>query len=134
MTGDADGPAVTLILDRTALLGYAAGSMHVAETIHEVLDSGSRVGVPVAAAVEALAVVPGAERSALDWLLGESWCQVLPSRAEDWAELAFWRDRTGRYDHAAAVLAALQFDALVLSSDVKAYGSDGTLPVVYFPA
>ncbi|MBG6064159.1 hypothetical protein [Micromonospora ureilytica] len=52
-----DTPSVQLILDRSALLAYVAGSMDVAEPIHEVAHDGARLGVPAVVAAEVLAVV-----------------------------------------------------------------------------
>ncbi|MGC5290891.1 hypothetical protein [Micromonospora sp. DT231] len=52
---------------------------------------------------------------------------------EDWQELAYWRVVTGRVDLAAAVTAVLEHDASVLTSEVKAYGDGGDLPVIQFP-
>ena len=40
-------PNVRLVLDTTAVLAYAETSIHVGETIAEVLDEGGRFGVPV---------------------------------------------------------------------------------------
>lgn len=131
---DHDQPAVTLILDTSALLGFAAGVIDVAETVHEVNANGSRYGVPVPAVVEARAVVPGAERSLLDWLLTQPGCAVLSTWGDDWEELSYWRGVTGRFDAAAAVLAAFEHGCYILASDVKAYPRSEGLPVIYFPA
>lgn len=133
MTGD-DLPPVTLILDRTALLAYAAGSMHAAEPVGQVLENGTRYGVPVPAVVEALAVVPGVERVALEWLLTQPGCAILSTWGDDWQELAYWHGVTGRYDAAAALLCAFEHDAAILASDTKAYPIAEGLPIIYFPA
>ncbi|MDG4840564.1 hypothetical protein O7631_28905 [Micromonospora sp. WMMD967] len=132
MTGP-DGPAVRLILDRSALLAYVAGSMDVAEPIHEVAQDGVRFGVPAVVAAEVLAVVddPG-DRAVLHRLLERPACAVLPTWGEDWQELAYWRVVTGRVDLAAAVMAVLEHDASVLTSEGKAYGDGGDLPVIRF--
>ncbi|WP_435207304.1 hypothetical protein [Micromonospora sp. bgisy143] len=131
---DPNGPAVRLILDRSALLGYLAGSMDVAEPIHEVAHDGVRFGVPAVVAAEVLAVVddPG-DRALLHRLLERPACAVLPTWGEDWQELAYWRVVTGRVDFAAVVMAVLEHDASVLTSEGKAYGDGGDLPVIRFP-
>ncbi|KAB1907842.1 MULTISPECIES: hypothetical protein [Micromonospora] len=127
-------PPVRLVLDRSALVGYVAGSMHVAEPLHEVAHDGVRFGVPAVVVAEALAVIdePG-DRAVLHRLLERPACAVLPTWGEDWQELAYWRRITGRVDLAAAVMAVLDHDASVLTSEGKAYGDGGDLPVIAFP-
>lgn len=75
-----EAPSVRLILDRSALLAYVAGSMDVAEPIHEVAHDGVRFGVPAVVAAEVLAVVddPG-DRAVLHRLLDRPACAVLPT-------------------------------------------------------
>ncbi|MEU5935353.1 hypothetical protein [Micromonospora sp. H61] len=108
--------------------------MDVAEPIHEVAHDGVRFGVPAVVAAEVLAVVddPG-DRELLRRLLERPACAVLPTWGEDWQELAYWRLVTGRVDLAAAVMAVLEHDASVLTSEGKAYGDGGDLPVIRFP-
>ncbi|MEU8214206.1 hypothetical protein AB0C47_00370 [Micromonospora taraxaci] len=108
--------------------------MNVAEPIHEVAQDGVRFGVPAVVAAEVLAVVddPG-DRAVLHRLLERPACAVLPTWGEDWQELAYWRVVTGRVDLAAAVMAVLEHDASVLTSEGKAYGDGGDLPVIRFP-
>ncbi|SCG42341.1 hypothetical protein GA0070609_1159 [Micromonospora echinaurantiaca] len=134
MTGP-DLPPVRLVLDRSALLAYVAGSMDVAEPIHEVAQDGVRFGVPAVVVAETLASVDdGADRAVLYRLLDRSACAVLPTWGEDWQELAYWRSVTGRVDLAAAVMAVLEHDACVLTGEAKAYGDGGDLPVIALPA
>lgn len=127
-------PPVRLVLDRSALVGYVAGSMHVAEPLHEVAHDRVRFGVPAVVVAEALAMIddPG-DRAVLHRLLERPACAVLPTWGEDWQELAYWRNITGRVDLAAAVMAVLDHDASVLTSEGKAYGDGGDLPVIPFP-
>ncbi|WP_140158123.1 hypothetical protein, partial [Micromonospora sp. NBS 11-29] len=122
---------IRLVLDRSALVGYVAGSMHVAEPLHEVAHDGVRFGVPAVVVAEALAVIDDpADRAVLHRLLERPACAVLPTWGEDWQELAYWRGLTGRVDLAAAVMAVLDHDASVLTSEGKAYGDGGDLPVI----
>lgn len=123
---------VRLILDRSALLAYLAGSMHVAEPIHEVTDDGVRFGVPSVVAAETLtAVTDPTEREALHRLFTRPACAMLPTWGEDWLELSYWRTFTGRTDLAVSVMAAFEHDASVLTCDGAAYGDD--LPVIHIP-
>ncbi|MER7164731.1 hypothetical protein ABT336_01455 [Micromonospora sp. NPDC000207] len=131
---NADQLPVRLILDRSALCAYAAGSMHVAEPLHEVTEDGVRFGVPSVAAAEALAsIADPTERSLLQALFGREACAMLSTSGEDWLELSYWRNLTGHLDCAAALVAAFEHDASLLTSDGKAYGDEGFLPVIYFP-
>ncbi|MFC0003216.1 hypothetical protein [Micromonospora siamensis] len=108
--------------------------MHVAEPLHEVAQDGVRFGVPAVAVAEALAMVDDAgDRAVLQRLLDRPACAVLSTWGEEWQELAYWRAVTGRVDLAAAVMAVFDHDASVLTSESKAYGDGGDLPVIAFP-
>ncbi|MCW3820011.1 PIN domain-containing protein [Micromonospora sp. DR5-3] len=127
-----DAPPVRLVLDRSALLAYVSGSVHVGETLHEVITDGVRFGVTAVTAAETLAVVDdGKDRAALRRLLALDACAVLPTDAGSWQELAYWRRFTGRADLASTVLACLTHDAPILSGEPR-YG-DGDLPVIALP-
>ncbi|WP_319462056.1 hypothetical protein [Micromonospora sp. RTP1Z1] len=131
MTAD-DAPPVRLVLDRSALLAYLAGSVHVGEPLHEVIADGVRFGVTAVAAAETLAVVDDPkDRAALRRLLALDACAVLPTPAGSWQELAYWRGFTGRVDLATTVLACLEHDAPILTGESR-YG-DGELPVIPLP-
>lgn len=127
-----DDPPVRLVLDRSALLAYISGSVHVGETLHEVIDDDVRFGVPVIVAVEALTMAAGKDRALLHQLLAVDACALLPELPEDLLELTYWRDVTGRPDLATAALAALVHDASVLTSEGGRYG--GNVPLIHMPA
>lgn len=122
---------VRLVLDLSALRAYLAGSVHVGETIHEVVEDG-RFGVPLAVAVEALAGAAGKDLALLHRLFALEACALLPELPDDLLELTYWRRLTGRPDMAAAAVAALVHDAAVLTSEGRRYGPD--VPVLHFPA
>lgn len=126
-----DGPPVRVVLDLSALRAYLAGSVHVGETIHEVVEDG-RFGVPVLVAYEALAGAAGKDLATLHRLLALDRCALLAELPEDLLELTYWRRVTGRADLAAAAVAALVHDAAVLTSEGARYGPD--VPVLHFPA
>lgn len=52
MSPEDDRP-VRLVLDRSALLAYLAGSVHVGEPLHEVIQDRNRFGVTAVTAAEA---------------------------------------------------------------------------------
>ncbi|MEV7328223.1 hypothetical protein [Micromonospora sp. NPDC093244] len=131
MTHDDDRP-VRLVLDRSALLAYLAGSVHVGEPLHEVIQDRNRFGVTAVTAAEALALVSDPkERATLHRLLSLDACAVLATDGGSWHELSYWRTVTGRADLATTVLACLDHDASILSGEDR-YG-DGELPVIHFP-
>ena len=124
----ADGP-IRLILDKSALLTYLTGSVHVGEPLHEVVEEGVRFGVPSPAAVEALAEVhDGHDRALLTRLLNHGSCDPLSVSGKAWLELAYWRRVTGRLDLAPCALAALDHDAAVLTAEGSRYGGD--VPII----
>lgn len=58
MTRPKPSPVVRAVLDRSALLSYARGHIHVGEAISEIADeSGARVGIPSVALLEAHLVI-----------------------------------------------------------------------------
>jgi hypothetical protein len=130
VTADEEGRPVRLLLDRSALLAYVAGSLHVAEPLHEVIEDRNRFGVTAITVAEALAAVDDPkDRAALHRLLALDACVVLPTDAHTWHELSYWRTYTGRVDLATTVMASLEHDASILTREDR-YGHDD-LPVIY---
>ncbi|MBQ1039018.1 MULTISPECIES: hypothetical protein [Micromonospora] len=131
MSPEDDRP-VRLVLDRSALLAYLAGSVHVGEPLHEVIQDRNRFGVTAVTAAEALAIVTDPkERATLHRLLNLDACEVLSTEGRSWHELSFWRTVTGRADLATTALAVLEHDASILTAEDR-YG-DGELPVIHIP-
>ncbi|MFG1650121.1 PIN domain-containing protein [Micromonospora sp. NPDC049275] len=131
MTPEDDRP-IRLVLDRSALLAYLAGSVHVGEPLHEVIQDRNRFGVTAVTAAETLAIVSDPkERATLHRLLNLDACEVLPTEGHSWHELSFWRTVTGRADLATTALAVLEHDASILTGEDR-YG-DGDLPVIHIP-
>lgn len=129
---DSGERSVTLILDRSALLAYVAGSIHASEPIGEVIRDGSRYGIPVVVAVETLAMVTGKDLANLHRLLGRSECAMLPVESDDATELTYWRRLTGRIDLACAALASHTYDdAPLLTGEGHRY--DDQVPLIDMP-
>jgi hypothetical protein len=124
-------PPVRLILDRSALLAYVAGSVHVAEPLHEVLADGVAFGVPLPVAAEVLAAAAGNDLVALHRLFDNPACVLLTGEADGLPELVFWRRLTGSLDRAVCAVAALAHEASILTADGKLYGPD--LPIIDVP-
>jgi hypothetical protein len=70
-----------LVLDRSAIVAYAAGSVHVGEPIAEVHSEGGQIVVPVVCLIEAASEV-GDEMPRL--LLRHPACTVSPVTVETW--------------------------------------------------
>ncbi|TDC76523.1 hypothetical protein E1193_23695 [Micromonospora sp. KC606] len=132
MTGDDEDRPVRLLLDRSALLAYVAGSVHVGEPLHEVIEDRNRFAVTAVTAAEALAVIDDPkDRATMHRLLALDACVVLPTDGQSWHELSYWRTYAGRIDLATTVMASLEHDASILTRETR-YG-DGDLPVIYMP-
>lgn len=121
-------PSVRLILDTSAVLAYAATSIHVGETIAEVVDDGGAFGVTAVCLAEA-ARQAGEERAGgVPLLVNHPRCVVLPVLADDWAALAVWATALGRVDLATAMVEAVDRGAYVLTGEPERYGDE--LPVI----
>jgi PIN domain len=123
-------PDIRLVLDTSAILAYAATSIHVGETIAEVVDEGGRVGVPVVCLAEASRLIADKLADGVTLLVRHPSCVVLPTLAEDWTALAAWTRVLSRVDLAAALIEATDRPAgYVLSGEPDAYGDDD-MPVI----
>jgi hypothetical protein len=123
-------PNVRLVLDTTAILAYAETSIHVGETIAEVLDEGGRFGLPVYCLAEASRRVPDKQADGVTLLTRHPQCEVLTTYAEDWTLLAAFTRALGRVDLAVALLEATDRPAgYILSGEPEAYGDDD-MPVI----
>lgn len=113
---------VEMVLDRSAVLAYVAGSIHVAEPINEVAHDGAAFGVPAVCAAEALAEINDPKsRQKVKELLELDACRVLATD-DNWMELAYWRTLTKSIDRACAARAAVQNRAQILTSEYDLYG------------
>ena len=118
-----------LVLDRSAIVAYAAGSVHVGEPIAEVHADGGRVVVPVICLIEAAREV-GDDMPRV--LVDHPACSVPPVTAGLWQALAAGTRVLGRLDLSAALLAATTGEGYVLSAEPEAYGDlgrDSIIPI-----
>jgi hypothetical protein len=123
-------PKIRLILDTSAVLAYAETSIHVGETIAEVVDEGGAFGVPAVCLAEASRLVADKLADGVTLLVRHPSCVVLPTLAEDWTAPAAWTRVLGRIDLAAALVEATDRPAgYVLSAEPDAYGDDD-MPVI----
>ena len=123
-------PDVRLVLDTSAIMAYAAASIHVGETIAEVVDEGGRIGAPAVCLAEAARLIGEHLLAGVTLLTRHPACVVLPTLAEDWQALAAWTRVLGRVDLAVALVEAADRPAgYVLSTERAAYGGDD-IPVI----
>jgi hypothetical protein len=100
-------PAIRLVLDTSAVLAYATGSIHLGETITEVVDDGGRFDASVASLAEEIRVVDDENVLGVPLLTRHPRFAVLPVAARVWDRLGYWAKALGRFDHAAAVVEVL---------------------------
>ncbi len=122
---------VQLVLDGSAVLAYAAGSIRVGETIAEVVDEGARFGASVVALAEASRVVRDEEALGVPLLARHARFEPLPAMSQDWTRIAWWSRVLGSVDRAAAVVEALDREAYVVTAEPETYDVKGVdeLPV-----
>jgi len=117
--GQGDARPIRLILDASAIVAFTRASIHVGEVLAEVHDEDAVAALPVACLVEVVHAVADTDR--LDLLVAHQAIVILPDDAASWQVLAATYDITGRYDAAAAGLAALDYDVAVLSRQPGLY-------------
>lgn len=126
--------AVLIVLDTSAVLAYAATSIHVGETIAEVSDEGAQFGVSVLCLAEAARLLKDDDASGVELLVQHPHCAVLPVPAEDWRYLAQLTKMLDRADLAVSLGEALDRNAFVLTGEPERYTlpGQGNLPIIGF--
>jgi hypothetical protein len=122
-----DERPVHLVLDTTAIVAFAAGSIPVGELIAEIDDENGVAGLPVLCLAEASRFAADSDRLTL--LANHHATVLLSVPAGDWRALAITTDEIiGRVDAASAVLAAYNHDCEVLTATPRLYaGLDGDM-------
>ncbi|GAA0919282.1 hypothetical protein [Virgisporangium aurantiacum] len=112
----------SLVLDTSAIIAYATGSVDVGEPISEVNDAGGVVVVPVVCLVEAAREVD----DGMLHVLAEHPASDLEPLADDgWPMAAATTRMLGRLDLAVALIAAASGGGFVLTGEPEAYGTLG---------
>ena len=121
-----------LVLDTSAVVAYARGSVDIGETITEVVDEGQWFGSSVVCLAEATRLA-GEDSSGVALLAAHRRFVALPATAESWSALAAWTQLLGRVDLAASMLEAVDREGHVMTAEPHLYGigpDDGDLPVI----
>jgi hypothetical protein len=100
-------PHIRLILDTSAVLAYAAGSIDLGQTIAEVVDEGGRFGASAVCLAEGIRPVDDDRAPGVPLLSRHPRFVPLPVLAEDWDRVGYWARELGRVDRAAAVVEVL---------------------------
>jgi hypothetical protein len=112
----------SLVLDTSAIVAYAQGSVDVGEPISEVRDSGGVVLVPLVCLVEAAREV---DDDMLHLLTEHPACELEPLTGDGWPMAATTTRMLGRLDLAVALIAAATGGGFVLTGEPDAYGALG---------
>jgi hypothetical protein len=111
------------VLDTSAVLAYAAGSIHVGETIGEIADEGAGFAVPVVCLLAAADRVAEDQQPMLDALAGHPHGVVLPLAPLGWRRVAAASSLLGDLGRACAALPVVSGEAgYVMTAEPEAYG------------
>ncbi len=83
-------PRLRVVLDTSAIVAYLQASIHVGETIAEVVDEGAGFGVPVVCLAEAVALRMDGNDASVDLLVAHPACTVLPQTGARWRARPGW--------------------------------------------
>jgi len=116
-----------LVLDTSAIMAFAAGSVDVGEPMAEVHADGGYVAVPVVCLIEAARQV-GDDMPGL--LIDHPACEVHPLTREIWTAVTAGTRVLGRLDLAVALLSATMGEGYVLTAEPDSYGDIGEASVI----
>lgn len=111
-----------LVLDTSAVVAYATGSVDVGEPMAEVGDAGGVVLIPVVCLVEASRKV---DPAMLHLLVEHPACELAPLTADEWPMAATTTRILGRLDLAVSLMAAATGGGFVLTAEPGSYGTLG---------
>jgi hypothetical protein len=117
---------VRLVLDTSAILAFARGSIDVGETISQVEENAAAFGIPIVC----LAAAHGADVRMMQMLVSHGACALLGVEPYEWRQWVAMADVLGRVDAGAALLAASAFDCEVLTGEPDLYRVLGDDPPI----
>lgn len=122
---------IRIVLDTSAILAFTRGSVEVGDTVAEVDDEGSLVGLPISCLAEARWRLGDVDR--LNMLVHHRATELIAAPA-DWPALAATVDVVGRHDTASALLVAVRAGCDVLTAHPRRYAAlAGGPPVIPIP-
>jgi len=122
-----DSRRIALVLDTSAILAYAAGSMYVHEPVLLAGEAGEDVAVPVHCLIEAVRRDPSVDLRELLHL--DQVVTVMPDRHSDADLFADWTIYlNGREDAAAAAVLTYRHQAGLLTGEPHQYTIAGEQP------
>jgi hypothetical protein len=111
------------VLDTSAVLAFAAGSINVGETIGEIADEGADFAVPVASLLAAAGQVRADQQPMLDALATHPHGVVLALAPSGWRRVAAASSLLGDLGRACAALPVVSGEAgYVMTAEPDAYG------------
>jgi hypothetical protein len=114
--------SIRAVLDTSAILAYAGGSIAVGELIGEFSDEGARFGLPVLCLVEAATDANPQILAMLNLLTHHSHAEILPLRPDQWQRIATAATFYGTTSRACTALPVIDEDAgYVMTADPAAY-------------
>lgn len=132
MSGPGESRSIALVLDTTAILAYAAGSMHVHEPVLLAGEARQDVALPVHCLIEAVRRDPAIDLRELLHL--DQAVTVMPDRRVDVDLFADWTIYLdGREDAAAAAALTYRYQAGLLTGEPDLYAIGGERPAWVIP-
>lgn len=116
---------VALILDTSAIAGFAHGSVAVGELLAEIDLEGGCALIPLPCLTEAAALVSEDALPWLDILLGHAATQLVVDDPGDWRMVAGLHRLVGAYPHALAAWFALEYGVDVMTRTPDRYAELG---------
>jgi len=113
------GRPIRAVLDTSAVVAYAGGSISVGELLAEIADEHADVAIPDLCLAEAAARLDPGAWPALDVLVGLPHCLILP--LPDWRDVALLAPTLG-LTRAAALVWAAAHGAHLLTAGPDRYG------------
>ena len=114
--------SIRAVLDASAILAYAGGSIAVGELIGEFSDEGAQFGLPVLCLAEAATGANPQILAMLNLLTHHSHAEILPLRTDQWQRTATAAALYGTTSRACAALPVIDEDAgYVITTAPAAY-------------
>lgn len=114
---------VRIVLDTSAIVDYANGSVHVGEVLREVADDGGSFALPMICLAKAGSTLPLGRLPMLDVLVKLEQCSGV-NYGGDWQELSRVARGVGNIGRGAALLLAISRGAYVLTAEPDEYGDE----------